>query len=46
MVTNYCGVLPNVYGSSECSLLHVALLVLAFLRGLQGLWKNLCTPVV
>jgi len=39
MVTNICGVLPNVYGASECNLLHVALLVPAFLRELLGFWK-------
>ena len=44
MVTNVCGVLPNVYGSSECNLLYVALLVPAFLRQLLGFWK-ICAPL-
>jgi hypothetical protein len=34
MVTNCCGVLPDVYGSLEWHLLHVSLLVPAFLRQL------------
>jgi len=36
MVTNVSGVVPNVYGSSECNLLHVTLLVSAVLRQLLG----------
>jgi hypothetical protein len=43
-VTNVCGVLPNVYGFSECNLLHVTLLVTAFLRWLLGIWK-ICAPL-
>jgi hypothetical protein len=46
MVTDLCGVVPYVTGSSEWNLLHVSLLVPAFLRQLIGFWKNLCIPVV
>ena len=44
MVTNVCGVLPNVYGFSECNLVHFALLVPACLSGLLGFWK-ICAPL-
>lgn len=44
MVTNICGVLPNVYGTSEWNLLRVTILVPAFLRRLLGFLEKFVHP--